>query len=51
MHVAILHVARGELREAHALLQALRSSEGIAPSHADYLDAPAARLGLDPLDG
>lgn len=48
--VAILHAARGEPREARALLRALRSSEDITPSHADYLDALAARLGLDPLE-
>lgn len=48
---AILHAARGELREAHALLRApLRCREGTFSAYAAYLDALAARLGLDPLE-
>jgi hypothetical protein len=49
--VAILLAGRGETREARALLQELRCREGTAASAVAWLDALAARLGLEPLAG
>lgn len=48
--VAILLAGRGATREARALLQEQRSRPGNAAVHIAFLDALAARLGLEPLD-
>ena len=48
--VATLLAGRGQPREARALLQALRCRDGMAASAVAWLDALAARLGLEPLE-